>query len=273
MKFKRIYIEITNICNLNCSFCQKNTRTPQFMSIENFKHIIQQIKPYSSYIYLHVQGEPLLHPDLNELLNICDNENIQVQLVTNGTLIKNHMDIYKHPSLRKISFSLHSIDQQSIDALEYYLPIDTFINNAANKFIELRFWNRNDMQEKSKKIYEYISNNYNLQATNKIDSYKLTSNIYLYFQDEFEWPTVAKNDNPNGYCYAAKNMLAILVDGQVSICCLDAQGEINLGNIFNQDLSSILNSDKYQSILNEFAKNKCHEELCQRCTYRKRFNS
>lgn len=273
MKFKRIYIEITNICNLNCTFCHKNTRTPQFMSINSFNHIIQQIKPYSSYIYLHVQGEPLLHPNLDEILNICDKENIQVQLVTNGTLIIKHMHIYKHPSLRKISFSLHSIDQQTLDALEYYLPIDTFINNATNKYIELRFWNRNDMKEKSKIIYEYINNKYTLHPTKKVDSFQLNSNIYLYFQDEFEWPSVASNDDHNGYCYAAKNMLAILVDGQVSICCLDAHGDINLGNIFSQDLSKILNSNKYQEILNDFSKNKCHEELCQKCTYRKRFNS
>lgn len=273
MSIKRIYIEITNNCNLNCSFCLKNTRKPRFMHKAEFQRIIKQIKPLTSYIYLHVQGEPLMHPMIDTFLTLCDQENLHVQLVTNGTLIKNHMHIDQHPSLRKISFSLHSIDQQTQDIQTYYQPIENFINKAKNTYIELRFWNRNHMGKRSQAIYEIIKQKYTLQPTKKADSYQLTKNIFLYFQDEFEWPSSAANADHDGYCYAADNMLAILADGQVSLCCLDAQGEINLGNIFKQDMSEIINGPKYQKIIKDFHDNHCHESLCQRCTYRQRFKN
>ncbi|MCI5774102.1 MAG: radical SAM protein, partial [Erysipelotrichaceae bacterium] len=245
MAIKRAYIEITNNCNLNCSFCHKNTRPAHFMTIVEFEHIIKQIRPFTSFLYLHVQGEPLLHPQLDALLDMCDQYQMQVQLVTNGTLIHKYPDLYKHSALRKISFSLHSIDQQEMDIDRYFAPIYQFINAATNTFIELRFWNRNDMKAKSLAIFEKIQKLYDMQATKKKDSYKLTSNIYLYFQDEFEWPAKAQNVDHDGYCYAANNMIAILSNGQVTLCCLDANGEINLGNIFKQDLNTILQSSKY----------------------------
>ena len=57
---KKVYIEITNNCNLDCSFCIKNTRKSMFMSEENFKIILNKLKNTTSYLYFHVMGEPLL---------------------------------------------------------------------------------------------------------------------------------------------------------------------------------------------------------------------
>ena len=76
MKFKKIYIEITNKCNLNCSFCNNNKRDKKFMSIEDFERVIKEIKSYTNYVYLHVKGEPLLHPDIDRILSICDDNKI-----------------------------------------------------------------------------------------------------------------------------------------------------------------------------------------------------
>ncbi|MCQ2755197.1 MAG: radical SAM protein, partial [bacterium] len=67
-RFKKIYVEITNSCNLNCSFCPETKRTKEFIEIEDFRHIIDEIKEYTNLIALHVKGEPLLHPKLGEIL-------------------------------------------------------------------------------------------------------------------------------------------------------------------------------------------------------------
>ena len=67
-KYKKIYIEITNICNLNCSFCSKDKRKKEYMSLDNFEHILKKIHNYTDYIYLHVKGEPLLHPNITEII-------------------------------------------------------------------------------------------------------------------------------------------------------------------------------------------------------------
>lgn len=271
MSIKRIYIEITNCCNLHCSFCVPHKRKSKFMSVEEFEYIINQTKDITKYIYLHVQGEPLLHPQLDRILNICDKHNLNVQLVTNATLLANHLDIYKHPSLRKLSLSLHAIDQTNLSVNEYFEPIKSLLEHISDTYVELRFWNKNNMPLKSKELFNLISSLYNLEETKRLDSYKLKDNIYIYFQEQFEWPTSANNSDIHGYCYAANNMLAILADGTVSICCLDANGEINVGNIFYQSLDHILNSDTYHNIINNFNNNKCSEMLCKKCTYRNRF--
>ena len=59
MRFKRIYIEITNQCNLKCSFCIQNQRKSKYLSINDFSYILDELRPFTDYIYLHVLGEPL----------------------------------------------------------------------------------------------------------------------------------------------------------------------------------------------------------------------
>ena len=95
MKFKKIYVEITNKCNLNCSFCSKLKRELKTMSKDEFKHVISEIKPYTDYIYLHLKGEPLIHPDLEDILKIAKENNIIVNITTNGTKLSDTLDIIK----------------------------------------------------------------------------------------------------------------------------------------------------------------------------------
>ena len=85
--FKRIYIEITNQCNLNCTFCKKNSRPAKYLSLEEFTYILEQIKEDTRYIYLHVQGEPLMHPLLHQFINIAKEKNFNTHIDTNGNLI------------------------------------------------------------------------------------------------------------------------------------------------------------------------------------------
>ena len=69
--FSRMYLEITTCCNLSCSFCPGTKRPAAFLSPEDFRTLAAKLRPYGQYLYLHVMGEPLLHPQLPELLEIC----------------------------------------------------------------------------------------------------------------------------------------------------------------------------------------------------------
>ena len=69
--FSRAYLEITNVCNLACAFCPGTTREKRFMTPEDFALLAKKLRPYTGYLYLHVMGEPLLHPQLTEILRIC----------------------------------------------------------------------------------------------------------------------------------------------------------------------------------------------------------
>lgn len=86
-RFKKIYIEITNICNLNCEFCPKTQRQKTILTKEEFQHIIKEIQPYTDYVYFHVKGEPLLHPELGVFLDICKEYGLKVNITTNLSLI------------------------------------------------------------------------------------------------------------------------------------------------------------------------------------------
>ena len=271
-KYKKIYIEITNICNLNCSFCSKSNKEKKYMSLEEFETILNKIKDYTDYIYLHVKGEPLLHPNIIKFINLANKYNLKVNLTTNATLFdKLSKDLGKCNNLNKINFSLHSENNKK-DYLESIFNNIKYLNKNTTCIYRLWTLNNNQLDEKSTKIVEKIKGYYNLpqETVEKIktdNNIKISSTIYVDKDNIFEWPII--NDyQSNGYCYALKTQIAILVDGTVVPCCLDAEGIIDLGNIYNQDLEVIINSDRYQLLKKSFQDRNPCENLCKSCTFK-----
>lgn len=274
-KYKKIYIEITNICNLNCSFCSKDKRKKDYMSLDNFEHILKKIHNYTDYIYLHVKGEPLLHPDLKGILELANKYNLKVNITTNGTLIDKYIDTFNDsPNLNKINISLHSEN----DGPNYLEKVFNTCEKIKNKTIVYRIWTLNNgkFTKKSTEIVDKMTRYYNLspKIVNRIiteQNIKIKDNIYLDKDSEFIWPSIKNNSIP-GFCMALKTQIAILVDGTVVPCCLDSQGIINLGNIFRDDLDTIINSNRYQELYKSFREHYPSEELCLNCFYKERFN-
>ena len=276
-KIKRIYIEITNICNLTCSFCSTHHRENKMLSLDEFSSIIQDVKQYTKYIYLHVQGEPLTHPDFNKILYICDENEMQVQLVTNGTFLYKYLDIYSHPSLRKVSISLQSIEYQSVNLEDYMHTLITFIDYSAtfkHPIVEVRFW-RNDHYDlpKTKKCMDILNEKYTLSLTERNNHYRIKENIYVDFDNMFSWTDLENMPlEKNGTCLGAKTQIAILSNGDVVPCCLDTDAHVLLGNIFKNDLNTILHDEPYKKLVKEFNDHKIENPFCLRCTYRLRFS-
>lgn len=275
-KFKKIYIEITNICNLSCSFCSKSTRQSESMSINKFEEVIEKIKNYTDTIYLHVKGEPLLHPKLKEIFNICDANNIRVNLTTNGILLKNKVDeLTANNCLKTINISLHCENNKENYFEDIFYTVD---NNLKNKIIVYRLWTLKDgkLDKKSTYIVDKIISNYNLstEVVDKIKTeknIKIANNIYIDKDNKFEWPTINSRNKSLGFCMALKTQIGILVDGTVIPCCLDSNGEIKLGNIFRNSMEDILNSDRYINLQKSFQDRKPCELLCQKCTFKNKF--
>lgn len=275
-KYKKIYIEITNRCNLNCSFCSRVERTLRDMSLDEFELILNKIKDYTNYIYLHVKGEPLLHKDIIKMINLAEKYNLKVNLTTNGTLFKEKaIELGKCTNLNKINFSLHSENNRN----NYFEDIfDNIKYLNKNTTVIYRLWTLKDnkLDKKSTDIVNKIKDYYNLSTEivdkiNNEQNIKINSTIYVDKDNEFIWP-VENNYKSNGYCYALKTQLAILSDGTVIPCCLDSNGKIELGNIFKDNLDEIINSDKYQNLKKSFSDRKPCEELCKSCTFKERFN-
>ena len=274
-RFNRIYVEITNKCNLSCSFCKKSIRPLKEMSVSEFKEVISKIKDYTNTICLHVKGEPLLHSKLNEILNICDDNNIKVSLTTNGTLLKNKInELIKHKSLSKVHISLNA----EVTNQNYLNDIFKAVSNfPQEKIIIYRIWalKEDKLDEKSTKIVEKLKEYYNLsndtvEKLQKKKNTKIDFNKYVDKDYIFIWPIISNNKS-NGFCEGLKSQLAILSDGTVTVCCLDDDGLINLGNIFLENLKDILEKSKTKRIIEGFRNNKCVEKLCQSCSYKNRF--
>ncbi len=289
-KFKKIYIEITNVCNLACNFCPKTRRSPEFMTIETFGKILDQIKPHTNYIYFHVKGEPLLHKEIDRFLDISYEKGFKVNITTNGTLIEKVKDkIITKPALRQINFSLHSFDGNEgvSNKDEYVKNILSFTKEAfihSDIIISLRLWNlqKDNITKHQKRInneiLQSIEEEFNLPYSieEKVSpgrGIKIAERIYLNQEHEFQWPDLKNEEESiSGFCYGLRNQAAILVDGTVVPCCLDGEGIINLGNIHENDFSKIVEGERAKNIFNGFSRREAVEELCKKCGYRERFD-
>ena len=276
--FKKIYIEITNICNLKCKFCPDTKRLKKSMSINDFEKIIKKIHPYTKLVCLHVKGEPLLHNDLENILKVLEQYNLKTNITTNGTLIKNKLDILKKSnSVRQINFSIHSITQNKNINKEYLNDIFKSVEELNDVLISYRLWNMKDINENdiNNEIIKEIETYYHIdnlkQKLIENDFIKIKDNIYINQDIEFTWPDITKEDLiEKGRCLALKEQIAILVDGTVVPCCLDNNGDISLGNILYENLEEILNKEKTKLIKNNFEKNIITCKLCKTCGFLKR---
>ena len=289
-RFKKVYIEITSCCNLQCKFCPPTKRQAEFLTVEKFKFIVNQVKAFTDHIYLHVKGEPLLHPYLSDILDIAQTESLRVHIITNGTLIEKQAEmLLSKPALHKINFSLHSFEQNNreFDNTIYINNILRFSKLAGQTkriIVSLRLWNLENEslnQQLNTCNTEIIQQIESALALDKgIDKQSIPGNglklapyVYLNFDKEFVWPNLqADYQSTMGFCQALRDQTAILVDGTVVPCCLDGEGIIQLGNIYNQSFDAIINSQRAQAIYNGFSQNKAIEELCQKCRFKERFS-
>ena len=260
-RFKKIYVEISNVCNLNCDFCVKTNRKKRSLSLDEFKIILNKVKPYTKYLYFHVLGEPLLHPNINDFIDEASKD-FHINITTNGYLINN----INTPNIRQINISLHSFDEV------YNKPLDTYlndlytlaINNSSKTYISFRLWTNTKYTDK---IIEFFENKFHLNIK-KNENIKLAQNIYLNFGKEFIWPDNAtKEINTDNTCYALTDQLAILSDGTITACCLDASGKINLGNIFSNSLEDVFNNKLFNEMLTGFKNKKRIHPLCKKCNF------
>ncbi|MEF3304768.1 radical SAM/SPASM domain-containing protein [Paenibacillus sp. GYB003] len=288
--FKKIYIEITSVCNLACTFCPQTERKANFMKPETFATILDQIKPHAKYIYLHVKGEPLLHPKLDALLDIAGDKGFKVNITTNGTLIgKAKHKLLGKPAVRQINFSLHSFDGHigSTNRERYLADIFDFVREATagGVLVSFRLWNlhpdnaTNAQRSRNRQTLELLENEFGLdykieERVVRGSGLRVAERVYLNQDHEFEWPSLqAPEDDGKGFCHALRSHAAILVDGTVVPCCLDGEGVINLGNVHERPFSDIVEGERANRLYDGFSRREAVEELCRKCGYRKRFGA
>ncbi|MBX2989104.1 MAG: radical SAM protein [Bdellovibrionaceae bacterium] len=288
-RFSKVNIEISNICNLQCSFCPEVQRHKGLMDEALFRRIIEQVAPHTDQVCFHLMGDPLVHPKLAEFVDICHEHQVRIFLVTNGVLLRDKQaEILLHPAFRQVNFSLHSFGDNygDKDPGAYLERIFRYTERAflerPDLYINFRLWNLGDPRgsgEKNRGMLARIEERYQVKISPDIDvrvqkSHLVQNRLYLHFDTEFTWPAL---DLPvlgtQGRCHGLRSHFGILVDGTVVPCCLDKEAAIPLGRIQDQDLSEILGSPRARALLQGFQRRQLVEDLCQRCQYIERFQT
>lgn len=276
----RIYIEITNRCNLACDFCHGTQRPPRTMTPEEFRALAQKLRGETRYLYFHVLGEPLLHPQLGELLDISGELGFRVCLVTNGTLLARQRDtLLSAGALHKVSVSLHSYEGNggAGDLEEYLEQVWSVCLPLAEKGVlcALRLWNDGASQRCNARVLDFLSERMGRDVESLPRDARgnrtLRPNLFLERAARFDWPDLSAPESGVDFCHGLTRQLAVLCDGTVTPCCLDSEGTIRLGNLFTQPLREILQGERAAAMAAGFAARKPSEELCRRCGYARRF--
>lgn len=259
------------------------------MDLELFRDIIQQVAPLTEQVCFHLMGDPLVHPKLEEFLQICSDANVKVFLVTNAVLLnEKNSQLLLHPALRQVNFSLHSFSDNypGRDFNPYLRRVLDFTERAflerPDLYINFRLWNLQETRgtnSNNQDMLDSISKHFQVDLRGEIDvrrnkSVNVRNRLYMHFDTEFVWPEMHLPVlGKSGTCLGLSQHFGILVDGTVVPCCLDKEGSIPLGKIQEQSVSEILNGNRAQAILKGFRERKLIENLCQRCQYIERFQT
>ena len=279
MRFRKIYVEISNLCNLSCAFCPGTNRKPGRMTREDMAVLLPKLRPYTEYLYFHLMGEPTLHPKLPLFIARAKEKGFTPILTTNGSLLGRCSDGLLSSLPHKINISLHAPSANPAFADDKYL--DNCISfakkaSALGTIVVLRLWNLNSKEEsENTPIVEKLKEAFNEWVPFRGGvSYRLSERIFLEWGEHFDWPDPeAPSTHPDAeaFCYALRDQVGILVDGTAVPCCLDADGNLALGNLFDSTLDEIINSERAKRIYDGFSCRRASEDLCRRCGYARRF--
>ncbi len=272
----KVFFEITNACNLSCDFCHGTKRELNYVTKEEFEKAASEVRPFAEYLYFHLMGEPLLHPLLGDFFEISKKYAFKVILTTNGTLLSKRSEILlSSPSLYKVSISLHAFEASKMGvSLDTYLSdCFDFCRAASEKGIicVLRLWNLGGANSKNGYILNRMHEVFGGEWKEIYSGFKMAEKMFLEWGEKFDWPDVDGEDLGDDHtCYGLRDQIGILSDGTVVPCCLDADGVIALGNIFESSLDSILSSKRATALKRSLEKGKVCEELCRKCGYAKK---
>ena len=277
MRFNKVYLEITNACNLKCSFCHGTSRAARLMTADEFDFLTDRLKGYTEYLYYHLLGEPLIHPQLPVFLKMARDKGYRSIVTTNGTLLeKCGEELLKTKALHKVNISLQSFEGNSNgDPLKYVRTCADFVRKASAEGVicVFRLWNINGADSLNEMIVSELNYCFPGTYSEARGGIRLDDRVYLEYAGIFSWPDIESDEiSSSCYCYGLKDQLGILCDGTVVPCCLDADGVISLGNLFQDDLDTVLSSKRAEDMIEGFKSRKPSEELCRKCGYARRFD-
>lgn len=254
-------IELTNYCNSRCIMCpNKDMKRPRGrMSFETFKKIIDEIKEYSEFIYLHLAGEPLMNSKFEEMIKYANKSNLRTGLSTNAILLnkENAEKIINS----KLDFIILSIDATNPITYKKVRGTDNFelVKKNIEEFIKLKNKPYTAIQliymdENKDEVKEFAK-----EWKGKVDAIRIKPVLNI-------GNILNKSKKRKKPCVLLWRQMAILWNGDVVSCCLDYLGDTILGNINKNSIKEIWNNEKMANLRRLHKEGKIEEiSLCKNC--------
>lgn len=273
--YSKVYVEITNQCNRNCSFCPGTARRPGMMTLEQFSEAAKKLQGVTKYLYYHLMGEPLTHPALPDMIRRATELGFKSAITTNGSLLPSRGKAILDAGVYKVNISVHSFEEGSVESYKSYISGCMDFADEASKagtLVVFRLWNQGYDEGRNISTLDLMHERFPGQWKEGSRGIQIQDRLYLEYGERFEWPDMEAQDRGNRvFCYGLRDHFAVLCDGTVVPCCLDHDGDIPLGNIFREDLTQILSSPRAKAMVEGFSCRKAPEELCRKCGYARRF--
>jgi radical SAM protein with 4Fe4S-binding SPASM domain len=268
---KLIGIELTNHCDLECIMCPQpdQTRNLGLMDMDLFKKIIDQVRGHSEFIYLHGLGESLLHPKFFEMAEYANKAGLKTHLSTNLTFLNEERN--ERLAKSDIDFIVLSLDgatketyesiriggdfEKSINHIKHLLKLKKKYNS---KFlIDIQFIQMEKNQHQAHQIKSLFSDD----EREVIDRFRVKP----------AFSTTNKTvDNPLKHrvpCYYLWSTMTILQDGKVSMCCMDFDGEVILGDLTKEKVYDVWNNRAMVSLRDKHKKLEYDSSpICDKCS-------
>lgn len=276
MRFAKVYVEISNLCNLSCRFCPGTKRPKGRMDANRLSVILEKLKGYTEFVYFHLMGEPLLHLELPRFLELAGEMGFKVILTTNGTLLEERKELLlSSPAVHKVNISLHAFEANDLS-----VPFETYVDGCLDygkaaqgqKLTVFRLWNSGGEDKQNGLLLQKLEEAFPKPWKDGRKGTQLAPKVYLEPGEKFDWPDLNAQEEEGPYfCYGLRDQIGVLWDGTVVPCCLDHEGDIPLGNLLTESMDEILESARAKAIYEGFSKKEAAEPLCRRCGYARRF--
>ncbi|TNH36232.1 radical SAM protein [Campylobacter helveticus] len=278
MLFKKIYVELSDICGLKCEFCPSKKAQRGILPLQDFEKIAMQICERAEIFTFHLLGDPLILDNLEQFLSIAKAYKMRLEITTSGFYLseKNQNLLLNYENIHQINFSLAAFfSQKRLDLNAYLKPIlklcERHFKCKNSSFINLRLWNFDvnfKAPKENEEIYKILNENFKEKFDFTMPKIRLERHIMLHQAKRFTWPSLKTPIvSKKGFCHALKEQVGILSNGTLVPCCLDSSGAINLGNVLENSFQNLLETKKFLDLKQGFERGERLENLCQRCEF------
>jgi radical SAM protein with 4Fe4S-binding SPASM domain len=276
----RITLEVTNRCNLGCTFCPRHLVDMNLGNMEwpLFKRIVDESSKYLPVtLVLFFRGESLIHPDLPKMIQYAKENGLgPIQLASNGFLLTDEMgEELINAGLDFISFSLDTIDKEIYQKTRVNSDLQIAMDNVID-FVNLcqikksQGYKVPEIQVSSVDVEEYRKS-----QPDFIDFWRKYADrvrIYMEHSSDGNLGSINKelliNKVQRKPCGKIYTDIVIYWNGDIALCNHDWNNELAIGNVKEQSIAEIWHSDAYKDIRQMHEKTQFIENMtCAHCDH------